>query len=465
MITPFYSKNLDLLIGTEKSALNSASNKADTTISIYSIQKFATDQILWIGEPGEGSEIIKTHSSTDPNANTVTLATPLTKNHTKDTPVYIIPYDQVEFSHSETETGVKSVLETYTIDSERDENRHDESNQTTGFVFTRFKNSLTGGYSSYSDPFPFAGLEMNTVGYLVQDASEGIDPDNVVTFERKIRIINQALRFIRGKLKRWSNFQEFDYIVDQTERGKYEYDLPSTMYNLNSNKSVLTVRIGDGESLKYMDKRELVDKMARTVHTAVATAPTIGDTSLVLDNTYDLPDSGTIHIFSSGTLYEVTYTTNTRSTGTLSGIEASGDGSITVAFSVDTSVWYGEEEGEPVYFTVYDGKLAIHPMPDDDYDNKNIFMDFYTDIVEVDSESDIISFERYDMLYNYLRWEIRNKAENKEKKDYNDGDYFMFKEILTDAIRKECSGQKYKMKPKINRIADNRTNKLSFDRA
>jgi len=467
MITPFTSQNADLLVGVDKSNLKLDAYNGDGTFDVYSISKFAVDNILCIGELGdEGSEIARVHASTAPSGYTVSLHSALTKDHPKDTPVYIISYDQVEFSYSATETGTKSVRSTQTIDSEREGNLWNETTYTTGYIFTRFLNSVSGAYSNYSDPFPFTGQEMNTVGYLIEDASEDVDPEGKVPFERKIRTINKGLRYIRGKLKRWNTFQEFDYKLDQTERGKYLYTMPTTIYDTNSNKSVLDVRIGgDDKRLAYRDKREFVDLMDDAVTTTVATAPTVGQTTLVLTNSYDFPSSGTVNIYYNGTLYDVTYTGNTVASGTLTGIAASGDGSIEAAFPAGTNVWYSENEGEPDYYSVWDGNLAIWPLPDSTYDDKNIIMDFYTDIVEVDSEGDTIGIHRYDMLYYYLKWELRNITERNGKKDYTDGDWMMFKEILADAIRKETSGQKFKWQIKVRRITDSRGGGLPFDRA
>lgn len=389
MITPFYSENSDLLVGVDKSSLKANAVTGADTLEVYSINKFAINYVLLIGElGGEGSEIVSTHTSTAPAGTTITLANVLVKDHPKDTSVYIIPYNQVEFSHADTATGTKSVLDTYTIDPEREGNRHSEATETAGFVFTRFKNSLTGAYSNYSDAYPFTGLDMNTVGYLVKKASKGLDPDNKVPFEDKISFINEGLRFIRGELKRWNTFQEFDYVVDQTVDGTFEYDMPDTIYDKNSNKSVLSVKIENYRVLKYMDKRELNEQKQNE----------------------------------------------------------------------------SDEEGEPTHYTVYDGKLALYPKPDSNFEDLDIIMDFYTDIVEVDSDADVLTLLRFDMLYRYLRWEIRNETERNGKSDLTDGDYIRFREILAKAIKRETSGQKFKMKPRINRIADARGNNLPFDR-
>ena len=104
-------------------------------------------------------------------------------------------------------------------------------------------------------------------------------------------------------------------------------------------------------------------------------------------------------------------------------------------------------------------------MTDADYDNLDIFMDFYTEVANVDSEADIIPFVHYDMMVPYCKVKFRDVVERNGKPDFTDGDWLEFKEMLGDAIRKETSGQKFKQKPRINRITDSRGTKLPFDRA
>src|SRR5579872_3970102 len=58
-----------------KTFLIADSASGSSTITVRNITGFAVNQILLIGEPGlQGSEIIKTHSSTAPSGSTITLA-------------------------------------------------------------------------------------------------------------------------------------------------------------------------------------------------------------------------------------------------------------------------------------------------------------------------------------------------------------------------------------------------------
>lgn len=467
MLRPLIVDVTDLWQNANKSLLSASAAVGETTLTVYNIANFAVDQILQIAEYGEeGTEIVQTHASTAPTGNTVTLAAALTKAHPKDVAVYVIPYDQIEISHAATETGVKTVLSTQNINPTNPEIRYDDSTYSSGYYFTRYKNTISGNFSGYSDPIPYDGYDLNTVGYLVYGVLEelGKELGDDLTYTFLISKINSGLNYIRGSLKRWSNYQEFDYNVGQLNRGETKIALPLTYYDRNSNKSCLSVRIGSNKFLIYKDKREFTNEFAYVDKTQIATQAEIGDVTLELDNSADFPESGSVDVFVNNVKYSISFTANDTSTGILSGIPASGDGSITTTLAVDTNVWYNATEEQPTYFSIWGGYLHIGGLVSEQYAGENIFMDFYTDIAVVDSDTDIITQVRYDMLYYWLRWHIRMKTENKGRLDFKDGDFLMFSNVLDQAKRREASGQKFKMKPKVSGINYRTQNNLDFER-
>lgn len=455
------ANNKELTEGADFSSLSAPVTSGGSTISVYSIANFAINKILLIGEFGqEGSEIIATHSSTAPTGTTVTLTTTLTKSHPKDTKVYIIPYNQAQFFHTTTPTGDKTQIGSNTdVNKESVETIYTDTVYTSGQYFTRFYDSVNNTYSDYSDALPVAGHESNTVGYIINHAltSLGKTYSDILTYDKLLEEINSCLRFIRGKLKRWSNVQEFDYILDQIDRGEYKWALPTTYYDKNSNRSMLQVRVGAGTALIYKDKIEFDEYFDDVAKSQVATAGAVGETSLVLDSTDDFPSSGTIHYYISNTAYSVDFSANSKSTNTLT------TDALTVITPVDTNIWYGESESTPAYFSVWDGYLYIWPLTDATDYGENIYLDFYTDIIEVDSDSDEITLARHDMVKHWLKWQIRNITENNGKTNIQDGDWLMFNSILNDAIRRESSGQKFKMKPKVSGIKYPGSQSQSYD--
>lgn len=443
------TSNLPLTEDSYSTSLSSSATSSGTTLTVYSISGVAINNILLIGEFGqEGSEIIKTHASTAPSGTTITLASALVKSHPKDTKVYVIPYDQVEFSYSSTATGTKNVLSTSDVDEESTTTKYEDTTYSSGYFFTRFVNSISSDYTDYSDPLPYAGFATNTVGHIMQSALNETNKDfsGTLTYDMLINEINACLRYVRGKLKTWSNCQEFNYILTQMNRGEYKFALPTTYYDKNSNRSMLQVRYGTDKNLTYKDKIEFDQEFEDVVVSQVATECTAGSTSLVLDSTDDFPSTGTFTAYVSNTAYSITVSANSKSTNTLT-ITA-----LAVTLPVDTNVWYGESEGTPSRYSVWDGYLYVWPLCGSTNYGKNVTIDFYTDIVEVNSDSDEITLAKYDLVKHWLKWQIRNITERNSQPDMNDGDWILFNGILSDLVRRESSGQKRKMTPKINGI-------------
>ena len=435
------------------------------TLTVKNIAGFAINQILLIGELGaEDSEIIKTHASSAPSGSTVTLASNTGYAHSRGTKVSIIKYDQVELSRAATVSGSKTTLTTtagsgiVSLQADTKEQVYDETEYTSGYYFARFKNSIGGTFSGYSDAVPYGGFTSNTVGYAIDYAMRR---NSLTGFTEKasyqfcLEEINSCLKQIKGKQVHWPGHQTFNYALGQTSRGSHIFTLPSDIYDANSRKSILGVRVGEGDNLTWKDPLEWEnDILADTKFTQVTSAASASNTSLNIDNSYDFDDDGSVNVYVSGTKYTITYTGVTRSTtaGVLTGVPASGTGAITVTIPADTYVWQDEEEGQPRYFTIRNGSLEIWPLPDSSYDNMNVMIDYETTASEVDSDADTLDTDRADMVKNWLVWAIRSAIKRDGIRNLNDADYLLYKESLNDAIRTKRSVVRHKHTPRINSI-------------
>jgi hypothetical protein len=451
--------NKELVKGRPFTYLTAEAASGTASITVENIVDFAVNQVLQIGETeDEISEIIKTHTSTAPATTTITLASNLAKTHAPYTKVYILLYDQVEFSHADMETGDKTIITTKTITPDRPETSYDDTTYSTGYYFSKFKNSINGNESGYTDAIPFAGLAKNTVGFAINWAlkrnkmagfTENID------YQFCIDDVNSCLQFITGKLKGWSKLLKTNYVAGQTTRGIHKIALPSDIWENRGMKSILGVRIGTATDLTPKTMPEMEKEMEGVIVTQVRTQAAAGSTTLAIDNSYDFADSGSVSIFISGTLYTITYTGVTRSAtaGVLTGVPASGTGAITVTIPVDTYIWKGEAEGEPEKFSVDgDGNLVFWPFCDASYDNLNVYMDYWTGPTSVDSDADTLDTFRYDAVKHWLTWAIRMQLKNDGKRDLTDGDYIQFSQILADYIRAEVPAHRKKKYPRINSI-------------
>ena len=481
-IRRIYADIMELFDGAETLVLNVDASSGDSTLTVQSIIGAAINNILFIREPGsERAEIIATHAATAPAGNTVTLASTLIEAHPAGTKIYIIRADQVRFYRSATEDDANSddsnltaLAAAQAIDPTLIRNFYDDTTQTSGYYYYRFQDSVNSVDLLYSDPIPWNQINVqfadDEVGYIIEFIRKKIGFEWNDRFSKQTAIgeINACLRYVAGKLKRWSKYLKADYAIGQTARGVFDFDLPTNIYDNETNKSILNVKLGGAtRSLVPKDEKEFDSLMSDTKRTQVRTQTTAADTSVAVDNSYDFDDDGTIHIFTDNVDDTITYTGVTRSAtaGVFTGISATGSGAVGATHAVDTNVWQDHEEGEPKYFNVRQGKMRVWPLPDSSWINRNIFADYYTEATVVDSESDTIDVGRFDMVKHFLLWQARNYLFNNGKSDLKDGDYIIFRDILNDAIRKEISGQKHKMMPKINTISYRSINKQPFDRS
>jgi hypothetical protein len=457
----------ELLTGAETLVLDADATAGDGTITVKSIIGAAVNNILLFRYPGnELAEIVATHAVTAPSGNTVTLAANLVESHPAGTVVYIIRYNQVRFYWYATEVDAETTAPTalaaaQAIDPTMVRNFYDDTVETTGFYYYRFIDSINTVNSLYSDPIPFGAKDVrfaeDEVGYVLEFVRRklGHEWDGRFSKQTAMDEINACLRYMQGKLKRFSRYLVQDYVLGQTARGVLEIDLPDNIYDNKTNKSILQIRIGSATApLIPLDEKEFDTLLQEAIHTQVRTQPAIGAVTLEVDNSYDFDDDGTLHIYSSNTLDEITYTGITRSAtaGVFTGIPATGAGSIAATHAVDSNVWQNEIEGEPRYFNVKNGKIRIYPLCDSTWQNKNVVADYNQEVTKVDSESDTIDAPRYDAVKHWLLWQGKAYWRNNGKADIKDEDFLMFGDILKSAIRTEVSGQKYKMAPKLNSV-------------
>jgi len=444
--------------GNPKSYVSSASAASAVTLTVADNGGFADTQLVRVGYLNSPTCEIVAISGAVTHGTSLTVSA-MTFAHSFGEPVERVLADQWKIYGNSTasETGAALVA---TIDQT-------PNNDYTSYVNagTEYAYYLVRGYDSvnaselddYSDAVSQSGHSEDTVGYVTERALEetGVERGGMITDRWLVNQVNDCLKEMRRRLKNWSYVQSFGYALGQTARGVNTFTLPTNIGDRNSNKSILNVYLdGHDEPMSYMDREQRIDEMGQAVMTTVRTQATAGDTTLAVVDSYGLPDEGTVTFYVSGTEYSITYTGVTRSStvGVLTGVPASGTGAITVTVPVSTNVWYGQQEGEPDLFEVSDGTMTIWPLPDDDHDDLNLRIDYYTDRIAVDSYGDTLGTSAYDLVLHWLKWKLRGTKNALGTDDLTDPDYLQFAASLKEEIGKEISGQRRRWRPKINRI-------------
>lgn len=476
-----YGNLSKLTLNAPQLVLDADAAAGATSITVKSIIGVAINNILLFRDIGnEHAEIVATHASTAPSGNTVTLvAAGLVEAHPAGTTVYVIPWNQIRFYSAATEidanaaagVGLTALAAAQNIDPTQVDNIYVDTTVTSGFLYHRFSDSINSVNDVYSDPVPYGAFQVqfaeDEVGYILDFVRRKLGHEWDKRFSKQAAMdeINACLRYMQGKLKRFSRYLISDYVVGQTARGVFDYALPTDIYDNETNKSVLQVRIGTAtDPLTPLDEKEFDEQMQDTAHTQVRTTAVVGATTLDIDNSYDFDSSGSVNVSTSNTVDAITYTGVTRSAtaGVLTGVPATGAGAIGAAHAVDQNVWQNEEEGQPKYFNVRQGRIRIWPLSDSSWINKNVLMDYNEEVTKVDSESDTIDAGRWDGVKHWLLWQGKAYWRNNGKADLKDDDFILFSDILKAMIRTEVSGQKFKMTPAINTINYNTRKKGTF---
>jgi len=324
------------------------------------------------------------------------------------------------------------------------------SDSGTG-TLTWYKSSL------FSDPLIVSGWTRDSVGFMIDRSLRDLEIElsDKVTREDCYEWLNSGIKESQGKLKRWPEHYSYNAVLGQVSRGNNIVAMPTDAYDRETNKSLIAVRIGDNSKLSYLDPVSFDQQMEGVKVTQVTTQATSGQTTLEINNSYDFEDSGSVNVYIAGVKYNIIYTGVTRSAtaGILTGIASSGTGSITVTIPADTYVWQGEMEGVPSTFTVRNSNIEFYPLADGNNDNANLYSDYSKVAVMVDSDGDVIDYQRYDMLQDYLTWRMKMKDRNKGELDRNDGYYLGYKEKLNDAIRTLAQNNKFPMRPRVNNMS------------
>lgn len=253
------------------------------------------------------------------------------------------------------------------------------SDTAYAYYYVQFTDGTTSGAAS--DYVLAAGLAYNTVEDVIKGAllkvNAKIDPeaDGLITREWLLQVANDFQDEVeyyetttpdgRKQSKDWS-WEMFEnktsLSIVQNQNSYALSGLTETLKYGDSIAGILNVRLGD-QVLDYIDIDEYDAIMTGRVTTQVATQALTGDTTLVLDDSYEFSESGTINVLGQ----TITYTGNTESTGTLTGIPASGTGSITATIAVDSNVWQGVTPGQPLAYTIFDGNILLTTPPSSTY--------------------------------------------------------------------------------------------------
>lgn len=143
--------------------------------------------------------------------------------HSVDEPVYRIDFNQIEFSRATTASGTKTVLATQEIQPDDLFTRYEDSANSTGFGFVRWKNGSS--FSEYSAAIPYTGYTKKSLGRMIKMIRRHLDePDfRDLTDQMIIEELNEKQRDIAHE-RLWPFYEDIfsDSLI--ANQNKYTID-------------------------------------------------------------------------------------------------------------------------------------------------------------------------------------------------------------------------------------------------
>ena len=431
----------------EKTFLNADHAAAVTTLNVVNGSNFAANTYILIGDIGHEDAEIKLISASA--AGTLTTAA-TTYPHNRGTTVRFIPYNQVSVESATSITGSYTEISAVALRPDMLETQYLRPADAATICYkVRFKNVQDTTYSSYSDAVVATGYADNTVFAIKRRALNGLGEQigDTITEEFLNESLWEARREIDNEVTRLSFRQQFDYIAGTVTQGAYSLACPTTLRRPDTAENIMGLRIGiDGRNLTYISKRDWDVYYENIRHTTVSTVILDTDVSIVLTNSKDFDDSGSITIGSD----TITYTGNTRSTGTLTGVT----GIATGGHAVGVDVWQQATFSLPQFYTVFEDTIYFNTPFDSQNAGQNIYLDFWATLTAYDTDADVLDEPDYDMFVSWLRWKIKYAKKKGDIVAEQDGDYLEWTRRKVKLISKEKTMQNVRIIPSIEHLID-----------
>ncbi len=333
--------------------------------------------------------------------------------HPTDTPVRRTLWNQVEISGAATITGSKTVITTTGLQFGSETTDYVVTGTTYAYYFVRYKNSGSGVFSAYSDAAPAAGYSSDTIRQIKNEALNmtGQYIGDIITDDfLNTEIVNcETEMYVLGPGKRWAHFLINNFSLGTLTAGETKFALPTDIADPDTDQAIQEIHTRQVTRLTVVEK-SVIDEIRWDVALSTLSNPALaGDTSITLANVGDFMDEGSVLIGSD----TVNYTSRDTTLLTLSGIPASGTGSITATHAVGSDVWQGgQTQMTPTIGFVYPGYFELALPPIAPYIGQNLYCSYYSKPVYPNSDADVVNFPDVGVYHNYLAWKIQLRLSN-----------------------------------------------------
>ncbi len=178
--------NASLIEDRERTYLTAAIDAGDTVLTVAGIDSnaWADNDFVILGEIGSSTAEVLQVNGAISDGTSITIDNSGSGGsrfaHKIGEPLYRIDFDQVRFSRATTnDSSAASTLTTVEIQPDDQFTRFEDTTNTTGFGFVRFRNSVTNAFSSFSDG----------VNYEAAGDGSSADPRTLFRLRKRVRVL------------------------------------------------------------------------------------------------------------------------------------------------------------------------------------------------------------------------------------------------------------------------------------
>ncbi len=377
--------------------------------------------------------------------------------HNRGDLVTQVNYDQVEISKSSTIGGSYSVVATLSLFLTQQKTvQFDATGTESEYYKLRWKNSVSGDFSSYSDPVSVLSYPEDSVGSLIAPVlgAMGVNAnDPKITTPFCIDALDDARKYVKMKLygTRHAWLARFEVPVKVLAGSNFVL-LPEDVDFKDTDRSVLAARFIIGNvlapfNLKYIDKRSW-NQVAFNVGGSVTDDETaIAATEMNLESAGDFPpttNSGVAYVATTDydqEIMQIEYTGVDLINNKLTGVTG-----VDRTIPAGTQVWVTPTIAQPITYTAYPadednlrGKIVFDRIMPDSMQGNNLYIDYYRRFVKLTDLYQEVP-EPYREIYKwYLRWAIKYRKDITLAQ--SDPDYVKFEELVGALFDNLYTGQ------------------------
>lgn len=376
----FKVDNNDVIKDVKSTYLTSKADATNITLTVQNIAGAATSGYVIMGKIGsENTELVQIHTLTSPTGSTITLTGAISFSHATNTKIYFIDYNQIEFSRATTSGGSKSVLTTSAITPDEKFTIYNDTTNSTGYGYVRFKNSTTSVYSNYSDEQIYASLAHNSIGKIIDRVfrKSGEEEGQALSRIDIADFIWDYIDTVNDLRNQWKHEEASEDKSNTLTIGGEELSLPSDI-KYNNPKSIINIGMEGYDPLTYIGLTTFRKKISGLARTTLDGAVLSGAVTMNLKDASNFPSSGNGYI--AGDAFSWTGKSTNQLTG-VTGVLAHDNGAV---------VFHEDALGQPTYYTIQNEVIRIQPAPDSEYNGFLVPIDYYKRLSYPDSENDLL---------------------------------------------------------------------------